>query len=105
MLKLLDVLAKLVPTSLTEYRIDVSGHAPIKQRYYLVSPKIQEAIYAEVDLMLETGIIEPSKKEWSTPIVMIKKPNNKYRFCLDFRWLNEVSKKDAYFLPYKRDFR
>jgi len=48
-------------TNLTEHRIDVGGHAPIKQRYYPVSPKIQRAIYAEVDKMLEAGIIEPSR--------------------------------------------
>ncbi|XP_036146753.1 uncharacterized protein LOC118646913 [Monomorium pharaonis] len=87
-------------TSLTEHRIDVGGHAPIKQRYYPVSPKIQQAIYEEVDKMLEAGIIEPSNREWSTPRVMIKKPNGTYRFCLDFRKLNDVSKKDAYPLPY-----
>lgn len=86
--------------TLTEHRIDIANRVPIKQRYYPVSPKIQEAIYAEVDKMLEAGIIEPSKSEWSTPIVMIKKPNGSYRFCLDFRKLNAVSKKDAYPLPY-----
>jgi len=31
---------------------------------------------------------------------MICKPNEAYRFCLDFRKLNSVSKKDAYPLPY-----
>lgn len=87
-------------TKLTEYRIDVKGHSPIKQRYYSVSLKIQEAINAEVDKILEAGIIEPSKSEWSTSIVMIKKPNGNYRFCLDSRKLNSVSKKDAYPLPY-----
>lgn len=49
--------------------------------------------------MLKAGIIEPSFSEWSNPIVMVKKPNGKYRFCLDFRKVNGVSKKDAYPLP------
>lgn len=79
-------------TNLTEHRIDVGNHALIKQRYYLVSSEIQEAIYAEVDKMLEADVIEPSKSKWSTPIVMIKKPNGTYRFCLDFRKLNNVRK-------------
>lgn len=52
---------------LTEHRIDVGNSTPIKQRYYPVSPKIQEAIYAEVNKMLEAGVIEPSNNEWSTP--------------------------------------
>ncbi|XP_015438093.1 PREDICTED: uncharacterized protein LOC107193203 [Dufourea novaeangliae] len=60
---------------------------------------MQEAIYAEVDRLLDEDIIEPSSSEWSSPIVMVKKANGKYRFCLDFRKVNSVSKKDAYPLP------
>ena len=86
-------------TSLTEHFIDVGQHRPIKQRCYVVSPKVQEAIREEVDKMLGAGIIEPSFSEWSNPIVMVKKSNGKYRFCLDFRKVNGVSKKDAYPLP------
>ncbi|XP_076656370.1 uncharacterized protein LOC143361015 [Halictus rubicundus] len=86
-------------TDLTKHRIDVGENRPIKQRYYPVSPKVQEAIYREVDKLLAEDIIEPSNSEWSSPIVMVKKSNGKYRFCLDFRKVNEVSKKDAYPLP------
>lgn len=49
--------------------------------------------------MLAAGIIEPSQSEWSNPVVMIKKPSGDYRFCLDFRRVNQISKKDAYLLP------
>lgn len=49
--------------------------------------------------MLGAGIIEPSFSEWSNLIVMIKKPNGKYRFCLDLRKINSISKEDAYPLP------
>ncbi|XP_071648513.1 uncharacterized protein [Temnothorax longispinosus] len=87
---------KLGATTLTEHRIEVGDHPPIKQRCYPVSPKIKEAIYDEVDRLLEAGIIEPFQSEWSTPIVMIKKPNGTYRFCLDFRLVNNISKKYAY---------
>jgi len=86
-------------TGLTEHQIDVGQNTPVKQRCYLVSPKVQEAIRDEVDKMLEAGIIEPSYSEWSNPIVLVKKPNGKYRFCLDFRKVNSLSKKDAYPLP------
>jgi len=47
-------------TGLTEHRIDVGQSAPVKQRCYLVSSKVQEAIRDEVDKMLGVGIIEPS---------------------------------------------
>lgn len=86
-------------TSLTQHIIDVGDNAPIKQRCYLVSPKVQEAIRDEVDKMLAAGFIEPSFSEWSNPLVMVKKANGKYRFCLDFRKVNSISRKDAYPLP------
>lgn len=52
-----------------------------------------EAISKEVDTMIADDIIEPSKSSWSSTIVMIRKPDSTYRFCLDFRNLNEVTKK------------
>ena len=86
-------------TNLISHHIDVNGHPPIKQRYYPVSPIVQEAIYEEVDKMLKDDVIEESFSDWSSPIVMIKR-NGKYRFCLDFRKVNSITKKDAYPLPF-----
>ena len=82
------------------HSIDTGDALPIKQRYYPVSPYIQNLINLEVDKMLNLGVIEPSKSPWSSPIVMVKKSNNEYRFCIDFRKVNQVTKKDAYPLPY-----
>ena len=86
-------------TNLIEHVIDVGNHPPIKQRYYLVSPKIMEDITTEVDKMLAHDIIELSNSGWSSPIVMAKKSDGTRRFCLDFRKLNQVTLKDAYPLP------
>ncbi|XP_043285560.1 uncharacterized protein [Venturia canescens] len=86
-------------TSLTEHHIDVGGHAAIKQRYYAVSPAIEKAVHEAVTQMLNDEIIEPSSSDWSSPIVMVKKANGKLRFCLDFRKVNSVTKKDAYPIP------
>lgn len=80
--------------------MDTGDNTPIKQRYYPVSPYIQEKINVEIEKLLKLGVIEPSKSAWPSPIVMVKKPNNEYRFCIDFRKVNQVTKKDAYPLPY-----
>ena len=45
---------------MTQRKIDVGGHNPIKQRYYHVSPKVKEKINKAIDKMLKQGIIEPS---------------------------------------------
>ena len=86
-------------TNLTEHVIDTGIHPPIKQRHYLVSPKMMDIINQEVDKMLADDIIEPSSSGWSSPIVLVRKPDGSRRFCLDFRKLNQVTKKDAYPLP------
>ncbi|XP_060536007.1 uncharacterized protein LOC132707976 [Cylas formicarius] len=73
---------------------------PIKQRYYPVSPFKQKILDEEVKKMLEMDVIEPSKSAWSSPVLLVPKEDNAYRFCVDYRALNKVTKKDAYPLPY-----
>ena len=92
--------APLGCTQLAEHEIDVGGARPIKQRYYPVSQKIEQEMHAQVQKMLEGGIIQRSTSEWSSPVVMVRKSNGTYRFCVDYRKLNAVSKTSAYPLPY-----
>ncbi len=49
--------------------------------------------------MLRLGVIEPSRSPWSSPIVMVPKPDGTLRFCNDFRRVNEVSEFDGYPMP------
>ncbi|KAH8339641.1 hypothetical protein KR059_000403, partial [Drosophila kikkawai] len=82
-------------TSLLKHHIDVGLATPVKQRHYPVSPAVEKVLYAEIDRMLELGVIEPSNSSWSSPICTVIKPN-KVRLCLDARKLSEATKKDAY---------
>jgi hypothetical protein len=48
---------------------------------------------------LHKGFIDASKAPFAAPILFVKKPNGSLRFCIDFRKLNELTRKDQYPLP------
>lgn len=77
--------------------------SPIKQRYYRVSPVLQSYIDKELEDMLSQGIVEPSKSPWASPVVMVRKKDGTYRFCVDYRKLNLVTERDSYPLPMVAD--
>ena len=72
---------------------------PIRQSYYRVSYHLLPALKAEVDYLLEHNLAKPSTSPWASPCILVKKPNNKFRMCTDYRKLNQVTIKDAYPLP------
>ena len=45
--------------------------------------------------MLQNNIIEPSKSEWSSPCILVPKPDGSFRFVTDFRKVNQCTKTDS----------
>ena len=48
---------------------------------------------------LDKGFIEASQAPYASPILFVKKPSGGLRFCIDFRKLNAITRKDRYPLP------
>lgn len=86
-------------TSVLKHAIDTGGSAPIKQRSYKLPHGMKEESRAIIQEMLSNGVIQKSTSPWSNPFFLVKKKNGKYRFVLNFRKLNEVTKKDAFPIP------
>ena len=86
-------------TPLIEHEIRLEDPTPIKQRYRPRNPAMQQIINEELDKMLSDGVVRPSKSPWSSPVVITRWKDGKPRFCVDFRSLNTVTKRDAYPLP------
>ncbi|GBM89899.1 Retrovirus-related Pol polyprotein from transposon 297 [Araneus ventricosus] len=82
-----------------KHRIETSDNAPIKQRPYRTSATERRAIENEVQRMLKEDVIQPSDRPWSSPVVLVKKKNGEWRFCVNYRRLNKITKKDVYPLP------
>ena len=49
--------------------------------------------------ILEYDMIEPSNSKWSSPCILVPKPNGNYCFCMDFRKLNSVTLTDSFPIP------
>ncbi|GFY19212.1 retrovirus-related Pol polyprotein from transposon 17.6 [Trichonephila clavipes] len=86
-------------TRLTKHRIDTGEHPPIKQHPRRLPFAKQEEVQRLINDMKNNDDIEPSSRPWASPIVLVRKKDGSTRFCVDYRWLNDVTKKDSYPLP------
>ena len=72
---------------------------PIRLKQYPLPFSSKEVIVKEVQSMLDLGVIEASTSPYSSPIVLVTKPDGSVRFCQDFRALNRVTVFDAEPIP------
>ncbi|MGH0129364.1 UNVERIFIED_CONTAM: hypothetical protein FKN15_043515 [Acipenser sinensis] len=86
-------------THMVQHSIDTGEARPIKLRPRRQPLARQEATEEALKEMREAGIIEPSDSPWTSPVVMVPKKDGKWRFCVDYRRLNDVTEKDSYPLP------
>lgn len=86
-------------TSVCTHGIDVGNAKPIKQHPYRLNPRKREVIKAEVDYLLKHGMAVPSQSPWSSPCLLVPKPDSTFRFCTNYRKVNNVTKPDSFPLP------
>ena len=90
-------------THLAYHNINTTTEVPIRQRAYRTSPAMRVEIQSQVDDLLRRGVIEESYSPWASPIVMVKKKDNTFRFCVDYRALNAVTIRDSHPIPRQDD--
>ena len=59
---------------------------------------MKEAMKA-VDDMYQRDIVEPLSSPCASPVILVRKKDRSTRFCMDYRKLNQVTRKDSYPLP------
>jgi hypothetical protein len=90
-------------TNVVEHQIILTDETPIRRPQYRTPFALRDEMKSQVENMLAKGIIRPSMSPWSAPAILVPKrtldAKPKYRFCVDFRALNAVTKFDCYTLP------
>jgi len=80
-----------------EDRDDVVGPPP--RRTYRVPQALQGQLKLFCDEMVSQGWIQPSKSEWCSPVLILKKPSGGWRFLVDLRGVNARTKPISYYMP------
>lgn len=88
---------------MTVHRIETGNSFPIKSRTRRFGPKESLVIENHVEELLKLGKIRYSNSPWRANIVLVPKKDGSTRVCVDYRALNQVTKKDAQSLHFIDD--
>ncbi len=81
------------------HKIDTGENAPAYTPKRPYARATQQIIQQNVEEMLLNQIIRPSTSPYSSPPLIVPKKNGEQRFCVDYRKLNAITKKNKYPLP------
>ncbi|GJY85501.1 reverse transcriptase domain-containing protein, partial [Tanacetum coccineum] len=96
----LDDLSGLPPIREIKFRIElVPGAIPVVKYPYRLAPSEMEELSGQLKELQEKGFIRPSSSPWGAPVLFVKKKDQSFRMCIDYRELNKLTIKNRYPLP------
>jgi hypothetical protein len=82
----------------------VAGATPFAIRPYRYTPALKDEIERQVQEMLQEGLIQHNTSPFSSLVLLVKNKDNIYRFCVDYRHLNAITRKGQYPMPIIDEF-
>ncbi|CAB4033082.1 Transposon Ty3-I Gag-Pol poly [Paramuricea clavata] len=103
-LDLVNEYAQLFPdipsrTDMISHDVDIGDASPIKQHPYRLNSTKAKYLDQEIQYLLENDFIEHSQSSWSSPCILVPKPDGSYRMCTDYRKVNNLTKSDNFPIP------
>ncbi|XP_026454759.1 uncharacterized protein LOC113355983 [Papaver somniferum] len=98
--EIFDEPTTLPPPKALDHKIPLNPNStPPSQRPYRC-PYIHKVIVEQmVQEMLSAGLIQTSHSPFASPILLVKKKDDTWRFCVDYKQLNDVTIKDKFPIP------
>ena len=90
----------LPPARPCDHRIHLKPNTePVAVRPYRYPQLQKDELEAQCTTMMAQGIIRPSTSPFSAPVLLVKKQDATWRFCVDYRALNSCTVKDKFPIP------
>ena len=95
-----EELPGLPPVREISFEIELlPGTGPISKAPYRMAPAELKELQIQLQELLDKGFIRPSHSLWGAPVLFVKKKDDTFRMCIDYRELNKVTIKNKYPLP------
>ena len=97
---LFQPLTNLPPSRSTVHSITLLPNAtPMNVKPYRYPNYQKQEIEDQVSAMLTKGFIQPSSNPFSSPVLLVKKKDGTWQFCVDYRALNTITMRDHFPIP------
>jgi hypothetical protein len=87
-------------TSTTYHRIHTKDDVPVMQRHRRIPPNVYKEVKQHLQDLLKRDVIRPSKSDYASLIVGVRKKSGALRLCVDHQLFNSKSRRGAYLLPW-----
>ncbi|GJR98092.1 putative reverse transcriptase domain-containing protein [Tanacetum coccineum] len=72
---------------------------PVARAPYRLAPSEMQELSNQLQELSDRGFIQPSTSPWGAPVLFVKKKDESFRMCIDYRELNKITVKNRYPLP------